>query len=225
MSFDMLHRSDLPEGGFAGVREYRLVEDSKAFGDDLDEGVRSGLGNFVYLADARFIPKGETRMHNHREVDVISIMMEGVIVHEGSLEHGQELVPFNVQVQRAGGEGFSHNEINPDDTENRLIQIWVLPEEAGQPAGYKLFDPKPGQWIRVYGGDQNQTESFVSRTILEVGLLEKGQKISIEKSFLAYLAKGRGTAGERTVQEGDLMRGKGLEFQALAKTLLIVVQV
>ena len=35
----------------------------------------------------------------------------------------------HVQVQRAGGEGFSHNEINPDDIENRMIQLWVVPEQ------------------------------------------------------------------------------------------------
>ena len=35
-----------------------------------------------------------------------------------------------VQVQRAGGEGFVHNEVNPDDKENRIIQMWVTPENT-----------------------------------------------------------------------------------------------
>ena len=74
---EILHRNDLPEGGFAGLREYRLVMDSKAFGDQRDPGTREGVGNFVYLADARFLPGGETRQHRHREIDVISVRVEG----------------------------------------------------------------------------------------------------------------------------------------------------
>lgn len=66
--------------------------------------------------------------YSHKEIDVISIIVEGGINHEGSLKHGQSLGTDQAQAQRAGGEGFSHNEINPDNKKNRLIQLWVLPE-------------------------------------------------------------------------------------------------
>jgi redox-sensitive bicupin YhaK (pirin superfamily) len=82
------------------------------------------------------MPHGETRMHAHHEIDVISVMVKGRIAHEGSLQHGQNLSGNDVQVQRAGGEGFSHNEINPDDNWNRMLQLWVLPEVPGQTADY-----------------------------------------------------------------------------------------
>ncbi len=77
------------------------------------------------------MPHGETHMHPHHEIDVISVMVDGRIAHKGSLEHGRNLETDDIQVQRAGDEGFRHNEINPDDEWNRMIQIWVLPEEAG----------------------------------------------------------------------------------------------
>lgn len=105
-TIEVLHRDDLPLGGFAGLREHRLVMDFKAWRNQANPSAWQGLGNFVYLADARFIPKGETGMHPHREVDVISVMVEGRIAHGGTLEHGQELEPFDVQVQRAGGGDF-----------------------------------------------------------------------------------------------------------------------
>jgi len=117
---EILHRDELKRGGFAGLREYRLVTDTRLFGEHSSNQSWNGIGNFVYLADARFLPKGETRLHSHKEIDVISVMVEGCIKHEGSLEHGQEMQSHHVQAQRAGGEGFSHNEINPDDTENRM---------------------------------------------------------------------------------------------------------
>ena len=78
---DILHRDTLTEGGFAGLKEHRLIKDSLAFGaDSNNDGSWPGLGNFVYLADARFMPHGETRMHKHMEIDVISVMVEGNIV-------------------------------------------------------------------------------------------------------------------------------------------------
>ncbi len=72
---DILHRDDLPRGGFAGLREHRLVMDPSAFGTRADPGTWAGIGKFIYLADARFLPKGETGMHGHKEVDVISVMV------------------------------------------------------------------------------------------------------------------------------------------------------
>jgi len=52
---EILHRDDLHLGGFAGLREHRLVMDKRLAGDNAEPGTWSGLGNFVYLADARFI--------------------------------------------------------------------------------------------------------------------------------------------------------------------------
>lgn len=82
-----LHRDDLERGGFAGLREHRLVMYPKVFPGRANSGTWPGIENFVDLADARFMPNGETRMHDHKEVDVISVMAEGRIAHEGSLEH------------------------------------------------------------------------------------------------------------------------------------------
>ncbi|MFQ5353607.1 MAG: pirin family protein, partial [Thermodesulfobacteriota bacterium] len=178
MSLSILHRDDLPLGGFAGLKEHRLVTDSKVFGGYSATGAWAGIGNFVYLADARFNPGGETHLHDHEEVDVISVMVEGRIIHEGTLEHGEEIKAPHVQVQCAGGEGFSHNEINPDDTKNRMIQIWVLPEKKGEPSAYKIYNPQPGNITRVYGGGAEQSETFSSRTVIDVAHPGNGEEVA-----------------------------------------------
>ena len=85
----VLSRKSLPLGGFAGLTEHRLVTDRRIFGGRKAPNTFDGIGNFVYLADAQFNPNGETGMHPHKEIDVISIMMAGRVSHEGSLEHGQ----------------------------------------------------------------------------------------------------------------------------------------
>jgi len=223
MKTKILHRDDLQLGGFAGLKEHRLVMDPRAFGPYVNPGTWPGIGNFVYLADARFDPKGETHMHDHREVDVISVMVEGRIAHEGSLEHGQELNPLDVQVQRAGGEGFSHNEINPDDSKNRMLQLWMLPDKAGEPAGYRHYQPQWGEVARVYGGNEDQPDIFPAQTVMDVALLDPDQEVSVSGEFIAYLAQGGGTTNGESVSDGDMVRGGDLNFKASDKTQIVII--
>ncbi len=219
---EILHRDKLVRSRFAGVREHRLVTDPRVFASDAAEGAWAGFGNLVYLADARLIPAGETRMHSHREIDVISVMVEGRLQHEGSLQHGQVLAENEVQVQRAGGEGFSHNEINPDDSQNRLIQIWVLPERAGEAAGYRHYRLNRSGLTRVYGGEPDRAETFAANTLIDVACVNSGQSMDVDVPFLAYLARGKGFANEDLVADGSLLRGDQLSFDCTEDALLIL---
>ncbi len=219
-----LQRDTLPKGGFAGLTEHRLVKDPRSFGPASNEdGSWPGIGQLVYLADARFMPHGETQMHDHHEVDVISVLVNGRIAHEGSLGHGQDLSTNDVQVQRAGGEGFSHNEINPDDDWNRMIQLWVLPEQTGLPSDYRVYQPVKGGLTRIYGGEPDREADFPAKTRVEVALLDAGQRLVIHKTILAYITRGRGIANGETIRDGDLIRAESLKFKAGAEVQLIVV--
>lgn len=220
---DILTYDDLPQGGFAGLRERRFVTDQRVFGHYKHPSASNGIGNFVYLADANFMPLGQTGLHPHREVDVISVMVSGRLHHEGSLEHGTELTPGMVQVQRAGGEGFSHNEINPDVTENHMIQLWVLPDESGEPAGYRTYQPKSGERVHIYGGPKGVSEHFYSTTNLEVINAVPGQTITHEGDVMAYITKGSGAAGDTPVHARSLLRADGLHFTAHEATQLILI--
>ncbi len=174
-SIEILKRDSLNEGGFAGLKEHHLVKSPELFGPhENNDGSWPGLGNFVYLADARFMPHGETRMHGHHEIDVISVMVEGRISHEGSLQHGQSLSKNDVQVQRAGGEN-------------------------------------------------NSETDFPAKTILDVAVLKNKQQIEVDKPFIAYVARGKGMTNNKSVEQGDLLRGESLQFEALNDVQLVVI--
>ncbi|WP_394390306.1 pirin family protein [Shewanella woodyi] len=208
---EKLSKVDLREGGFAGLKEHRFVMDSRVFGRGKEPKTWDGVGHFVYLADARFMPKGETMMHGHREVDVISVMVKGQIAHEGSLEHGQSIVAKQVQVQRAGGEGFSHNEINPDDVENQMIQLWVMPETLGESAAYRLYSPAEGELTPIYGG---AAQTFSSRTQVSVANLNSGDEIKLATPALIYVSDGSVTLANETVSAGTLVRSIQAQLDA-----------
>jgi len=220
---EILKYDDLPQGGFAGLLERRFVTDSRLFAGRKNSASADGLGNFVYLADANFQPNGETGMHPHREIDVISVMVAGQIHHQGSLEHGQGLEAGMVQVQRAGAEGFSHNEINPDDSPNHLIQLWVLPDEAGEPAGYRVYSPASGSRLQIYGGSKDQSERFYSQTCIDVANVDVGQRIKHDGEMMAFLSKGKGIVNGEPVDARTLIRSDGLEFNAETPAQLILI--
>lgn len=219
----VLTLEQLPQGGFAGLKEKQLVKDSRVFNNAIGAKTFDGIGNFVYLADANFEPFGETGMHPHHEIDVISVMAKGRISHAGSLEHGQNLDTGWAQVQRAGGEGFSHNEINPDGETNKLIQLWVLPEVSGQKAGYKAYQPDIGHRVRIYGGTQDQHDTFESHTIIELFQAQEGDRTEQTGDVLAYLSSGSAIVNNQNIEAGTLVRTNGLNFTAREDSQLILI--
>ena len=211
---NILSRDNLPRGGFAGIEETRLVKDTQIGGkaDTWD-----GLGNFVYLADARYVPYGESGMHPHLEVDVITIMVEGRLTHEGSMEHGQSMVANQAQVQRAGGEGFDHNEINPDESRTRLLQVWALPEASGSAANYKMYDTNDGTLHRIYGGNAKQTKSFDSHTVIDTGLVYKNFQVNRTQDTMVYVVNGEAMVNGQLVKDGDLIRADIIDLKVISE--------
>ncbi|MEA3273807.1 MAG: hypothetical protein U9Q81_00595 [Pseudomonadota bacterium] len=104
-----------------------------------------------------------------------------------------------------------------------MIQLWVLPDEPGKPAGYRIYKADNGRITRVYGGEAGQEETIDSRTLIDVARLEAGQEISVARPFPAYMTGGQGKANGETVEDGALVRGEQLEFKALEEAQLILV--
>jgi quercetin 2,3-dioxygenase len=178
----------------------------------------------VYLADEIFQPHGETGMHPHHEIDVISVMVKDKIAHEGSLEHGGSFGRDLVQVQRAGGEGFKHNEINPDDTENRMIQLWILPENSGERAGYKLYDLKYGKLTKIYDGIYGNAEYMDGNTEITVGFFNKGDTFEVDRESLLYITRGaRLINNDQALENGDLLRLSSGKFETTNEDTQVIV--
>ncbi len=215
----ILQRDTLKRGGFAGLTETRLIQDKQIGGSD---ATWDGLGKFVYLADAKYLPFGETHMHPHKEIDVITILLEGRLKHEGSMEHGRSMVANQAQVQRAGGEGFEHNEINPDKSSTRLLQLWALPETPGEPASYKFYPTDKGL-VKIYGGTKHQHETFDSHTAIETGLMTKGESLSHNGEFLLYITNGQVEVSGKILNDGDLVRANQLALNVLSENVQVTL--
>jgi redox-sensitive bicupin YhaK (pirin superfamily) len=93
-------------------------------------------------------------MHPHRDMEIITVVLEGAIQHKDSLGHEAVVRPGEIQRMTAGS-GISHSEFNPSRTEKtHLYQIWIKPLAKGLTPSYaqKPYDmPELGQAILLAG--------------------------------------------------------------------------
>ena len=139
------------------------------------------------------------------------------------MANGQELNVNDIQVQRAGNEGFSHNEINPDNEKNRMIQLWILPEDEEAPASYQMFHAEAGKRMRVYGGPTDQDDTFAARTVVDIAHVNAGDKVSQSGRSLVYMVLGQGACEQEKIEEGDLVETRDFNFKASTDCKLILV--
>jgi redox-sensitive bicupin YhaK (pirin superfamily) len=98
-------------------------------------------------------------VHPHREMEIISYVLEGRLEHEDTMGNHSVIGPGGAQVI-SGGTGFAHSEYNPSDKEPvHFLQIWIVPDERqhGQPPVYadRTFDAtaRRGKLCLVVSGD------------------------------------------------------------------------
>jgi quercetin 2,3-dioxygenase len=159
-----------------------------------------GYGPLRVINEDRVAPGTGFGTHGHRDMEIISYVLEGALAHEDSMGNGSTIVPGDVQ-RMSAGTGVRHSEFNHDKAGvTHFLQVWIEPAAAGIPPSYeqKHFTAaeKRGRLRLVASPDGAEGSVKVHQDArVYAGLFDGAEKAvhALAKGRRAYVHVARGT--------------------------------
>jgi len=176
-----------------------------------------GLGPLRVINEDRVQPGRGFDPHSHRDMEILSYVIEGELAHEDDMGNGSVIRPGEVQLMRAG-KGVTHSEYNASKSELvHFLQIWIIPDEEGLEPGYdqRAFpaDERRGRLRLVASRDGAEGSVRVHQDVsLFATLLDAGQSLrhALPPKAQAWVQVVR---GELDVNGVALSAGDGLAIR------------
>ena len=153
---------------------------SFSFGDYLDPR-HMGFRALRVLNEDRVTPGSGFGMHGHRDMEIVTCVLEGALEHRDSLGNGSVLRPGELQRMTAGT-GIRHSEFNPSSSEMvHFLQVWLLPERVGLTPGYeqKVLAPAANGALRLAASRDGRDGSLTVHQDVDLylGTLDDGREV------------------------------------------------
>src|ERR1022692_453853 len=188
-----------------------------SFGEYYDPK-QMGFGPLRVINEDRVSPGQGFGSHGHKDMEIISYVLEGALEHKDSIGTGSVIRPGDMQVMSAGT-GIRHSEFNHSQTDPvHFLQIWVIPNREGIAPRYeqKTFSDidKRGK-LRLVGSSDGRDGSVVVYQDVKIfaALLDPGEEVSyaLQQGRKGWLQVVRGGV---TVNGHDLAAGDGAAVTA-----------
>lgn len=207
----------LREAGERGRGDHGWLDSRHTFSfADYHDREQMGFRSLRVINEDRVAPGQGFGTHGHRDMEIISYVLEGSLEHKDSLGNGSVLTPGEFQ-RMSAGTGVLHSEFNPSvDAAAHFYQIWILPERRGLTPSYeqRRFAPEDlRNRFRVVAsseaGDDALTIHQDARVLLSV--VEPGatveHRFGRDRHGWLQVLRGRGTLvvpdAPRSLQAGD----------------------
>jgi quercetin 2,3-dioxygenase len=194
---------------------------SFSFGEYRDPALM-GFRSLRVINEDRVIPGAGFPQHGHRDMDIISYVLEGAIQHKDSIGNGTVIRPGEVQ-RMSAGTGIQHSEFNASPTEPvHFLQIWIIPDRRGLAPSYEQkpfpLEERRGKLRLVAApGGQDGAVTLHQDARLYIANLAAGERVDhqIATGRGAWLQVARGIArlNGTELREGD---GAALEDEPRA---------
>jgi redox-sensitive bicupin YhaK (pirin superfamily) len=148
-----------------------------------DDPRYTGFRDLLVINEDDVAPGRGFGTHSHRDMEIISYVVEGQLAHQDSTGISSVIRPGDVQ-RMSAGTGVSHREFNPSDTQpTHFLQIWIQPEREGLPPSYeqRAFPPadRSGTLRLVASRDGQDGSVTVHQDVrLYVGTLVVGEELT-----------------------------------------------
>ena len=163
--------------------------------------------NEDFVAPGRGFPT-----HGHRDMEIITYILEGALQHEDSMGNGSVIRPGDVQRMTAGT-GVRHSEKNASDKERvHLLQIWILPNAESLAPGYeqKAFSEAERRGtLRLIASNDGRDDSVkLNQDVsLFAAILDPGEEVERAMDPVRYgwvqVARGAITVNGEKAEQGD----------------------
>jgi len=150
--------------------------------------------------------------HGHRDMEIISYVLEGSLQHRDSLGNGSVIRPGDVQ-RMSAGTGVTHSEFNPSPSEPvHFLQIWIVPDRRGHEPSYeqrKIADPDKRGVLRLIAAPRATGSAVTIHQDVRLYsvLLERGQEVVHElnddRHAWVQIARGAITVNGEALRQGD----------------------
>jgi redox-sensitive bicupin YhaK (pirin superfamily) len=152
--------------------------------------------------------------HGHRDMEIITYVLEGELTHKDSSGGGGVLRPGDVQYMNAGT-GIQHSEYNHADERVRLLQIWLIPERRGLTPGYwqtNFSEAQRRNQLRLIAARADDAQHDGALTIdqhsrVYASILDAGKTVSHDlpegRHAWVQVARGSVTLNGQRLNEGD----------------------
>ncbi|MGH8629797.1 MAG: pirin family protein [Burkholderiales bacterium] len=185
-----------------------------------------GFGALRVINEDRVAPGQGFGSHPHRDMEIISYILEGALEHRDSIGNGSVIRPGDVQ-RMSAGTGVFHSEYNPSQKERvHFLQIWIEPGELGIAPSYeqKHFSAadKRGRLRLVASPDGHDGSVTIHQDArVYAALLDGGERVehSIDKGRRGYVhvARGRVTVNGHPLEAGDALKASGEQLIVVEK--------
>jgi quercetin 2,3-dioxygenase len=201
-----------------------------SFGDYHDPRFM-GFRALRVINEDRVTPGQGFGKHHHRDMEIVTWVLEGALAHEDSLGSSGMIRPGDVQ-RMSAGTGVTHSEFNGSRTEPvHFLQIWIVPEMPGAPPEYqqKTFpaETRRGKLRRIGSrGGRDGSVTIHQDVDVWASLLEEGEEVrhvlAPGRSAWVQVARGELELNENRLAQGDgagvtgepalSISGRGSEF-------------
>jgi quercetin 2,3-dioxygenase len=171
-----------------------------------------GFRSLRVINEDRVAPGKGFGTHPHRDMEIISYVLDGAIAHKDSMGNGSTIRPGDVQ-RMSAGTGITHSEFNPSDTEGvHFLQIWVLPDQAGLTPSYEQKDfglvEKQDQLRLIASRDGRDGSVTVHQDMnLYATILTSAAPIAMDlqtdRHYWVQVVRGRATVNGELLATGD----------------------
>ena len=185
---------------------------------DYYDAQHMGFGSLRVINEDVVQPGRGFGTHGHRDMEIITYILEGALEHKDSMGNGSVIRPGDVQ-RMSAGKGVQHSEFNPSSSELvHLLQIWIEPNAIGIQPGYeeKHFDAasKRGRLRPIATGDGREGSVKIHQdAAVYAALLDGAERVShaLDPGRKAYVhvARGKVAVNGQPLAAGDALQASG----------------